>query len=79
MPYTYRKSKNTDLTMELMDSLGTISETESGWRKEVNLISWNGDEPRYDIRSWAPDRSRMGKGITLSADEMKKLVSIVHF
>lgn len=77
MPYTYRRGKSTELSMEVRETLGVISEAESGWTKEVNLISWNGDEPRYDIRSWSPDRSRMGRGITLSVEEMRRLVHII--
>lgn len=77
MSYTYRRGKAAKLSMEVRESLGIISEAESGWTKEVNLISWNGDEPRYDIRAWSPDRSRMGRGITLSVEEMRRLVHII--
>ena len=46
-------------------------------QKQLNMISWNGGTPKYDIRDWAPDREKMGKGITLTEDEMEKLVSMV--
>jgi len=46
--------------------------------EEVNLISWNEREPKYDIRDWAPDHSRMGKGITLTADEMAALKDLLN-
>ncbi|MBR2791873.1 MAG: hypothetical protein IKE12_04320, partial [Erysipelotrichaceae bacterium] len=49
-----------------------------GWQKELNLISWNKREPVYDIRTWSPDHSKMGKGVTLSADEMNALKEIIN-
>lgn len=57
--------------------LGVISESAKGWRKEPNKISWNGAEPKYDLRDWAPDHEKMGKGITLSADEAQELYKIL--
>lgn len=45
-----------------------ISTSTSGWNTELNRISWNGNEPKYDLRSWSPDHSKMGKGITLSEE-----------
>jgi len=54
---------------EIKEHIGIISENKSGWRKELNLVSWNGADPKYDIRDWAPEHEKMGKGITLTADE----------
>ena len=62
-----------DLTYEIKSRLAVLSTTSSGWTKELNLISWNGDDPKFDIRSWSPDHSRMGKGVTLSKEEMDVL------
>jgi len=53
--------------------MGILSESPKGWKKELNLISWNGREPKYDLREWSPDHSKMGKGVTLTADELKKM------
>ncbi|MEG0307507.1 MAG: PC4/YdbC family ssDNA-binding protein [Clostridium sp.] len=58
--------------------LGTISESNKGWKKELNLISWNDKEPKYDLREWAPKHEKMGKGVTLSIDELKKLKAILN-
>ncbi|MEG2655915.1 MAG: PC4/YdbC family ssDNA-binding protein [Clostridium sp.] len=58
--------------------LGTISESNKGWKKELNLISWNDKEPKYDLREWAPKHEKMGKGVTLSIDELKKLKEILN-
>lgn len=49
-----------------------------GWRKELNKISWNGAEPKYDIRDWAPDREKMGKGVTLTEEEALKLKELLQ-
>lgn len=53
--------------------IGEISETRAGWRKELNLISWNGYASKYDLRTWGPDRNSMGKGITLTESELREL------
>ncbi len=58
---------------EIIEEIGVISENEKGWRKELNLISWNEGEPKYDIRDWAPNHEKMGKGVTLTAEEAKQL------
>lgn len=63
---------------EITQELGVLSESKSGWTRELNLISWNGAEPKYDIRDWAPNRGKMGKGIALSAEEIEKLKSILE-
>ena len=59
-----------ELKYEVVKELGVLSESPTGWRKEINLVSWNDREPKYDIRDWAPDRAKVGKGVTLTADEV---------
>lgn len=59
-----------ELKYEVVKELGVLSESPTGWRKEINLVSWNDRDPKYDIRDWAPDRTKMGKGVTLTADEV---------
>ena len=63
----------TDLTYEAKSRLAVLSTSKSGWTKELTLISWNGGEPKYDIRTWSPDHSTMGKGVTLDKEEMEAL------
>ncbi|MCL2285985.1 MAG: PC4/YdbC family ssDNA-binding protein [Firmicutes bacterium] len=58
---------------EITRHIGILSENSKGWTKELNLISWNEREPKYDIREWSPQRERMGKGVTLSSEEVSKL------
>lgn len=54
-----------DIKYEIEDELGKVSESSKGWTKELNLISWNGKEAKYDLRDWAPEHGKMGKRITL--------------
>ncbi|TJX65225.1 hypothetical protein E8P77_10780 [Soehngenia saccharolytica] len=70
-------SDSEKLKFEIINNLGTISEKSKGWKKELNRVSWNGQEPKYDIRSWDSDHIRMGKGITLSESELRKLKELI--
>lgn len=66
-----------EFTFEIIKSLGQLSTSRSGWNREVNLVSWNGAKPKLDIRDWAPDHSKMGKGISLSDEEIAILKEIL--
>jgi len=66
-----------DIKYEIIKTVGVLSERTKGWTKELNLISWNGSAPKYDIRDWAPNHEKMGKGITLSEKELKKLKALL--
>lgn len=66
-----------DINYEIIEELGILSSTASGWQKELNFISWNEGEPKYDIRMWSPDHQRMGKGISLSYAEAQALLKIL--
>ena len=66
-----------DIKYDILEELGVLSEIAKGWKKELNLISWNGGASKYDIRDWAPQHEKMGKGITLSKDEIKELYKIL--
>ena len=67
-----------DIKFEIEKELGKISESSKGWTKELNLISWNGKEAKYDLRDWAPGHEKMGKGVTLSNDELKALKELLN-
>ncbi len=67
-----------DIKFEITQHIGVLSEGAKGWRKELNLVSWNGREPKYDIREWAPEHEKMGKGVTLSQEEVKKLCELLQ-
>lgn len=62
-----------DIKFEIKENVGVLSQSPKGWTKELNLISWNGKEPKYDLRDWAPEHEKMGKGITLTVEELKAL------
>ena len=66
-----------DIKYEIKGTVGTLSENNKGWSKELNLISWNDREPKYDIREWAPHHEKMGKGVTLSIEEAKALKALL--
>jgi len=67
-----------DIKYEVKQAYGVLSESAKGWTKEFRSISWNSREPKYDIREWAPGDESMGKGVTLSKDELKKLKEILN-
>ena len=62
------------ITCEIVRPIAVLSENERGYTKEINLVSWNGGEPKYDIRNWHPGREKCGKGITLSRNEIQNLM-----
>ncbi|WP_419560450.1 YdbC family protein [Ruminococcus sp.] len=67
-----------ELKFEITERLGVLSENAKGWTKELNKVSWNEREPKYDLREWNPDHSRMGKGITLTDEEVETLKAILN-
>ena len=67
-----------EIKYEIVKALGVLSEGSNGWKKELNLVSWNGRAPKYDIRDWDEDHEKMGKGLTLSENEMKNLVDLIN-
>ena len=63
-----------DIKYEITKHIVTLSTNpRTSWTKELNLISWNDKEPKYDIRDWSPDHTKMGKGVTLSREELMAL------
>jgi hypothetical protein len=70
-----------EIKYEIVKKLGVLSKAASGWAKELNLISWNDREPKYDLRDWSADGQKMGKGVTLSKEELlalKELLSSIE-
>ena len=62
-----------DVKYEIKEKIGEISMSPKGWTKELNLISWNEREPKYDLREWAPEHEKMAKGLTLTKEEIIRL------
>lgn len=63
---------------EIVKEIGVLSESPKGWHKELNLVSWNGAAPKYDLRDWAPGHEKMGKGVTLTKEEAVKLKGMLN-
>ncbi len=59
-----------NIKFDIVNKIGVLSENPKGWKKELNLISWNDREPKYDLRDWSPENEKMGKGVTLSKEEI---------
>lgn len=66
-----------DIKYEIVEEIGVLSENAKGWKKELNKVSWNGASPKNDLRDWAPKHEKMGKGVTLSEEEMRSLKEII--
>lgn len=67
-----------DIKFEIVKKFGALSKSSKGWTKDLNLVSWNDREAKYDIRDWAPDGQTMGKGVTLSKEELVALKALLN-
>ena len=67
-----------DIKFEIVRKVGVLSKSTSGWAKELNLVSWNDREPKYDLRDWSADGQKMGKGVTLSREELVALKELLN-
>lgn len=65
------------INYEIKEHIGIISENKNGWTKELNLVSWNDNDPKYDIRDWNPTHDKMSRGITLTEEEAYELSIIL--
>lgn len=66
-----------EISFKLLDKMGLIAVTPRGWNKELNLVSWNGADAKYDIRDWSPDHDKMSKGITMREEELRGLHNLL--
>lgn len=67
-----------DFKFDIKKNLGTISESAKGWKREVNVMTWNNKKAKVDIREWDEAHEQMGKGITLNKEELKQLRDILN-
>lgn len=67
-----------EVTFEIKEHIGVISENNKGSTKEVNLVSWNGGEAKYDIREWDPEHVKMSRGVTLNEEQATALRDILN-
>jgi hypothetical protein len=65
------------INYEIIKKIGVLSTSAKGWTKELNLVSWNDRAAKYDLRDWSPDHEKMGKGVTLSEEELKALKGLL--
>ena len=77
MDFAKGEKEMAEFKYEVVKHVGILSESAKGWTKELNYISWNGANPKYDIRDWSPDHSKMGKGITLTDADVAKLKELL--
>lgn len=70
--------ENEQVTFEITEHIGVLNAYSSGWRKELNMVSWNGREPKYDIRDWDPDHEKMSRGVTFTKGEAGRLLSCLE-
>lgn len=68
---------NAQITFEIVEKIGVITEYPTGWNREINIVSWNGNEPKYDIREWSPDHEKMSRGITLKEEELRTILYLL--
>jgi hypothetical protein len=67
-----------DIKYEIVRKIGVLSTSASGWAKELNLVSWNDRDPKFDLRDWSADGSKMGKGVTLTREELLALKELLN-
>ncbi len=67
-----------DIKYDILEEIGVLSENSKGWRKELNMVSWNGAALKYDLRDWSAEHEKMGKGVTLTEEEVEKLKGILN-
>ena len=67
-----------EIKYEIIKKIGVLSRSTSGWAKELNLISWNDREPKYDLRDWSANGEKMGKGVTISREELLALKELLN-
>ncbi|MEO5886363.1 MAG: PC4/YdbC family ssDNA-binding protein [Anaerolineales bacterium] len=67
-----------EIKYEIIKKIGVLSKSTSGWAKELNVISWNDRDPKYDLRDWSADGAKMGKGVTLSKEELLALKELLN-
>ena len=67
------EKERSEIVYEIKRHIGVLASYTTGWRKELNMIAWNGAAPKYDLRDWDPEHKHMSRGITLHKDEMKAL------
>lgn len=66
-----------EITFDIVKNIGVLTENKTGWRREINIVSWNGAKPKLDIRDWGPEYQKVGKGLSLNAEEVAILKELL--
>ena len=72
----YARERDDDFRYEIVDRLGVVGKYQTGWSKEINMVSWHGASPKLDIRDWDPKHERMSRGVTMHKDEVLETIRI---
>ena len=67
-----------ELKYEILERIAILSENKKGWTKELNRVSWNDYPAKYDLRDWQHEEGKIGKGITLTDDEINNLKEVLN-
>lgn len=67
-----------EFKFEITKEHGVISEGKGGWNLELNEVSWNDRPVKFDLRTWSPDHKKMGKGITMTKEELEALKNLLN-
>jgi len=73
-----KEKEKDEVTFEIIEHVGVISVSPTGWKKELNVVVWNGGVEKYDIRDWDANHEHMSRGVTLHKDEAKKLFELLE-
>ncbi len=73
-----QRSEQDEVTFEILDHIGSLSTSSSGWRREVNIVAWNGRQARLDIRDWNPEHTKMSRGVGLNGTETENLLALLR-
>lgn len=78
MPRSATKKEDAPvISVQILEHVGVLSTARSKWTTELNLVSWDNRPAKYEIRSWSPDHSKMGKGVTFTLAELKALYELL--
>ena len=72
-----RARRDDDFRFEIVKHFGILSSSPRGWNKEFNIVSWNGSNPKYDVREWDPKHQQMTRGITMTREELEQLAELI--
>jgi len=66
-----------DFKYVITERIAVLSE-KKGWTKELNMVSWNDRPVKFDLREWHHEDGKIGKGTTLTDDEIRNLREVLN-